>query len=244
MTRKAIILAWGMALTVACPAFGFQSDGASLTRSFSRTAALTNSQIVVTVNFTNDPTGVCHGFFYSDQLPSGLTVSTLSVTVNGKAVTNYLFESELNGDVYPGCTPYRWILEQPTNFAEANALPPRKAAQIVYAITSSVSNSFNLQQFDSAGFDAAATDSSFGYSETSDQQIVLFTTAGGISLSGQSSTNGFILFLNGLPGTNYVIDASTNFSAWLPLVTNASPFQFTDTNQAGIRYRFYRGRPF
>jgi hypothetical protein len=181
------------------------------------------------VNFTNGGTAASRGFYYAEQVPSGLAVSTLSLMVNGNAVTNYLLESGQDGDVYPGCTPYRWVLEQPTNFTQANPIPPQVPVQIVYAITSSVSNIFNLQQFSWVGFDPTMTNVSFGYSETADQQSVIFTaTAAGVSVSGQSSTNGFRLGLSGVVGTNYVIEASTNLFNWVPLVTNASPFQFTD----------------
>jgi uncharacterized repeat protein (TIGR01451 family) len=245
MTQRAITSALCAAVLSLPGAFGFQSDNSSLTRSFNKTVALTNSQIVVTVNFTNGGTAASRGFYYADQVPSGLAVSTLSLMLNGKAVTNYLFESGQDGDVYAGCTPYRWVLEQPTNFTEANPIPPQAPVQIIYAITSSVSNIFSLQQFNWVGFDATETNASFGYSENTDQQSVIFTTtAAGVSVSGQSSTNGFMLGLNGVPGTNYVIEASTNLFNWISLVTNASPFQFTDTNRAGFRYRFYRGRLF
>ncbi|MGO9585226.1 MAG: hypothetical protein ACLP2Y_03315 [Limisphaerales bacterium] len=224
-------MAWCAAVLSLPNAFGFQSDNSSLTRSFNKTVALANSQIVVTVNFTNGGTAASRGFYYADQVPSGLAVSTLNLMVNGNVVTNYLFESGQDGDVYPGCTPYRWVLEQPTNFTQANPIPLQAPVQIVYAITSSVSNIFNLQQFNWVGFSPATTNASFGYSETADQQSVIFTTtAAGVSVSGQSSTNGFMLVLNGVPGTNYVIQASTNLFNWVALVTNASPFQFIDTN--------------
>lgn len=245
MTQRTIALALGAAVLLLPGAFGFQSDNSSLTRSFNKTVALTNSQIVVTVNFTNGGTAASRGFYYTDQVPSGLAVSTLSLMLNGNAVTNYLFESGQDGDVYAGCTPYRWVLEQPTNFTQANLIPPQVPVQIIYTITSSVSNIFDLQQFSWVGFDPTSTNASFGYSETTVQQLVIFTTtAAGISISGQNSTNGFMLGLSGVPGTNYVIEASTNLFNWVPLVTNSSPFQFTDTNRTGFCYRFYRGRLF
>jgi hypothetical protein len=229
MTQRAMALVLGAVVLSLPAAFGFQSDKSLLARSFNKTVALTNSQIVVTVNFTNGGTAASRGFYYADQVPSGLTVSTLSLMLNGNAVTNYLFESGQDGDVYAGCTPYRWVLEQPTNFAEANPVRPQYPVQVVYAITSSVSNIFNLQQFSWVGFNTTTTNASFGYSETTNQQSVIFTTtADGISISGQNTTNGFALELNGVPGTNYVIEASTNLFNWVSLVTNASPFQFTD----------------
>jgi len=245
MTSSATALTVFTAMTVLPSAFGFQGNQSTLTRTFDRTIVLTNSRIMVTVNFTNDPAGTCRGFFYSDQVPSELTVSTLSVMVNGKAVTNSLFESGQNGDVFPECTPYRWVLEQPTNFPQSNPVPPNQPVQITYAITSAVSNRFSLQQFSWVGFDVSATNASFGCSETTDQQTVIFTTtAAGVSLSGYNATNGFVLALAGVPETNYVIEASTNLFDWVSLVTNAAPFEFTDTNRAAFRHRFYRGRLF
>jgi len=38
-----------------------------------------------------------------------------------------------------------------------------------------------------------------------------------------------MLGLKGVPDYNFVIEASANLFNWVPLVTNASPFQFTDT---------------
>jgi uncharacterized repeat protein (TIGR01451 family) len=245
MSRRVTILVLCAAMWLLPGAFAFQTDTSSLARNFNRTLALTNSQIVITVNFTNDGTVASRGFFYTDQVPSGLSVSTLSVMLNGRAVTNYLFESGQDGDVYAGCTPYRWVLEQPTNFAEANPIPPQAPVQIIYAITATTSNIFNLQQFSWVGFNATGTNSAFGCSENTDQQSVRFTTTSeGVTVSGQNSTNGFQLGLSGVPGYDYVIEASTNLSDWVPLATNASPFQFTDTNRAAFRHRFYRGRLF
>jgi len=44
----------------------------------------------------------------------------------------------------------------------------------------------------------------------------------------------------GLPGYNYAVQASTNLVDWVPLVTNSSPFGFTDTNTGKFPQRFYR----
>jgi hypothetical protein len=245
MKQRAIGLVLCLAALSLPVALAFQSNSSSVGRSFNRTVALTNSQIIVTVNYTNGRAGTARGLFYSDQVPSSLVVTTLSVTLNGRTVTNYLFEAGQDGDVYAGCTPYRWVLEQPTNFAEANPIPVRAPVRIVYAITTSVSNSYNLQQFSWAGLDAVMNTNFFGYSETNDQQTVIFTTMpAGVSVSMQCATNGFLICLNGLPGTNYVLQASTNLQSWMSLVTNVSPFQYTDTNQIACRRRFYRAKLF
>jgi uncharacterized repeat protein (TIGR03806 family) len=47
----------------------------------------------------------------------------------------------------------------------------------------------------------------------------------------------------GVPGSNYVLQATTNFATWIPLSTNTlttNPFILFDTNAAGFPYRFYR----
>ena len=86
MTQRAMALVLGAVVLSLPAAFGFQSDKSLLARSFNKTVALTNSQIVVTVNFTNGGTAASRGFYYADQVPSGLTVSTLSLMLNGNAV--------------------------------------------------------------------------------------------------------------------------------------------------------------
>jgi hypothetical protein len=48
----------------------------------------------------------------------------------------------------------------------------------------------------------------------------------------------FSLKFNGPPGTAYVIQASSNLSAWTPVLTNTAPFTFSDL--ASRTYRFYR----
>jgi hypothetical protein len=50
----------------------------------------------------------------------------------------------------------------------------------------------------------------------------------------------FSLNLMGVPGSSYVILASTNLVDWVPLQTNTAPFTFVDTNAASFNQRFYR----
>jgi hypothetical protein len=49
--------------------------------------------------------------------------------------------------------------------------------------------------------------------------------------------------LAGEAGSNYVVEASTNLVDWIPLITNTSPFLFTDTNAVSFPLRFYRAHP-
>jgi hypothetical protein len=57
------------------------------------------------------------------------------------------------------------------------------------------------------------------------------------------NTNGFNLMLQGLIGSNFVIQSSTDFSNWMPLtnfVITSSPFYFSDSAATNFNQRFYR----
>jgi hypothetical protein len=204
-------------------AFAFSVDGSYVTRAFSQQVVLTNSSIQVTATFTNLGTNLLRGFSYLEQIPSTLSVTTLSVSLGGRDLTNFTFESGQDGDVYAGCTPRRWVLETPTNFAEANPLPPQAGVQIVYSLVCSSAGTFALQNFSWAGGTLGAADAVFGYSESSALRMVKFiTTTNSPLLSGERSTNGFALWIDGLPGSIYLLTASTNLVNWVPLATNLS----------------------
>lgn len=241
--RKKRLLAFGLTSLLAPSLFGFSSDGSLLSRSFDRTSVLTNSAIVVTADFTNAGNVSLRGFYYADQVPSGLSVATLGVLLNGRTNTDYTVEVGQDGDVYAGCTPYRWVLEQPTDFVPANPIPPGAGLQIVYSISSAAPGLYNLQQFSWVGFSPVATNASFGYSESTDQVAVSFLTAAPpCAVSGHCSTNGFLLQVDISPGCSYAIEVSTNLVGWVALATNTAPFVFTDTNAAALPTCFYRAR--
>jgi hypothetical protein len=54
--------------------------------------------------------------------------------------------------------------------------------------------------------------------------------------------NQFSFTLTGTAGSNYVVQATTNLALpnWIPLLTNAAPFSFVDSNAALFGLRFYR----
>lgn len=57
------------------------------------------------------------------------------------------------------------------------------------------------------------------------------------------ASGGFGFMVNGVAGTQYVVEASTNLVNWVSLTTNAVPFAFTDSQSAQFSQRFYRSRP-
>ena len=54
------------------------------------------------------------------------------------------------------------------------------------------------------------------------------------------SSNGISVPVTGVPGSMYIVQASTNLQNWISLETNISPLLFTDTNSGRYRKRFYR----
>lgn len=55
-----------------------------------------------------------------------------------------------------------------------------------------------------------------------------------------SSSGKFSITVSGVSGYNYVIQASTNLTQWVPVQTNSAPFSFVDSKTRKFNQRFYR----
>ena len=158
-------------------AFGFSTHTTSISRSFDQVEASVSEPITVTVNFTTSEVNALRGFYYTDQIPQGLTVDSVSVKINGTDIPDYIFENDSLGDVYDGCIPYRWILETPTAFLENNPIPPNYTVEIVYSVSSTDDGTFDFDEFDWVGYyqDAAEGErEAFGHSVDNQQTITFF----------------------------------------------------------------------
>lgn len=152
----------------------YSSHDTTIIRSLDRFQTATNKPIEITVSFTNRESIDLRGFFFTEQIPSSLTVSTAALRVNGGIVTNCIMEQGLHGDVYSNATPFRWILELPPSFAESNAVPPGAAVELVYSVSSSSTGTFHLSEFSWAGYYSATQECAFGYSEAEDLETIVF----------------------------------------------------------------------
>jgi uncharacterized repeat protein (TIGR01451 family) len=242
--KRFIIIGVCLARVLVFNAHGFSTDGSSLTRSFDRTVALTNTTITVTVTFTNGGAEDLRGFVYSEEIPSGMNVTPLNVSLNGQVLTNFVVELGQDGDVYAFNTPCRWILERPAQFGESNSIPVGAAVQIVYALSSAISGSFGLEQFSWAACHPASTNAEFGYSESGQGQMLSVVETGIATLTSvQYTESGFTFLLSSLPGLTYRIETSRNLFDWSAMTTNTAPFVFTDTNAVSSTRSFYRAIP-
>jgi uncharacterized repeat protein (TIGR01451 family) len=94
--------------------------------------------ITVTVDVTNNEDVALRGFYYSDQVPDGWVVDTVSVSVNGSPIADYTSGQGYAGEIYTGFTPHRWALENPQGdgaFSPTHPIPASGGtARIVYTM--------------------------------------------------------------------------------------------------------------
>jgi hypothetical protein len=88
---------------------------------------------------------------------------------------------------------------------------------------------------------------SFGSTPSSVVTLTVFIPAIAATLGSPSYTmnNQFQFTVSGTAGSNYVVQVATNLSAptaWVSLLTNASPFTFVDCNAQNFPQRFYRAQ--
>ncbi len=176
-------------------AFGFSTHTTSISRTFDPVEAevFVGEEITVTVNFTTEEVNDLRGFYYTDQIPEGLTVNTVSVKINDGDVSDYIFEYDSIGDVYAGCIPYRWVLETPTAFLENNPVPPNYTVEIVYSVSSTQEGTFDFNEFDWVGYYQDAAEGyreAFGHSEDADRQTITFEVQGNEDNEGDSDGGG------------------------------------------------------
>jgi len=160
-------------------AFGFSTHNAAISRTFDKVEAVIGEYITVTVSFTNEEAYDLRGFYYTEQIPGGLSVNTISVRIDGSAISNYVADSGSSGSVYSGSIPYWWVIETPTDFAENNPIQQNSTVEIVYSITSSQAGAFNFDEFNWVGYYQTAPEverAAFGHSEDTDKQTITFTT--------------------------------------------------------------------
>jgi hypothetical protein len=98
----------------------------------------------------------------------------------------------------------------------------------------------NNVQTTSAGSYSVVVTNAYG-STNSANAVLTVLLPPNILIAPSCSAGGVFQFhLAGAVGSNYVIEASTNLTDWIPLETNTSPFTFTDTNAVHRRWGFYR----
>jgi len=172
-----ILITVFLTLTAFGPVYGFSTDNVNISRTFDTTVAQVDTEITVSVSFTNNEASSLYGFFYTEQIPDYLVVTTQSVKINGAELTEYLTEVGESGEVYADCTPYRWILSTPPAFTQTDPVSSGSTVDIVFTVQSSTAGTYNLDEFSWGGFFLNDSQAAFGHSEDVDKQVLTFTIA-------------------------------------------------------------------
>jgi len=69
---------------------------------------------------------------------------------------------------------------------------------------------------------------------------VYATAAASLAAPATASPGQFAVAVSGVPGYQYVVQASTDLTNWISLQTNVAPFNFVDANSGQFPRRFYR----
>jgi hypothetical protein len=77
-------------------------------------------------------------------------------------------------------------------------------------------------------------------STSSTATLTVYATAAATLASTAHAAGQYALIVAGVPGYNYVVQASTDLVNWVPVQTNTAPFTFVDTNASQFGQRFYR----
>lgn len=80
----------------------------------------------------------------------------------------------------------------------------------------------------------------FGNQSAYSNEAVYVAPAAATLDAASFSANQISFTVNGTTNKQYVIQASTNLVDWFPVQTNAAPFTFAATNNAGFKSCFYR----
>jgi hypothetical protein len=70
--------------------------------------------------------------------------------------------------------------------------------------------------------------------------LTVYATAAATLASTAHAAGQYALIVAGVPGYNYVVEASTDLVDWVPVQTNTAPFTFVDANAGQFGQRFYR----
>jgi hypothetical protein len=199
-------------------------DGTNVTGTTTATLTLANAQTngagIYTLVVTND-----FGSITSSNAVLTVLMSP-SITAQPAGSTNVAGTTAIFNVVADGTAPliYQW-LSNGTNLVDAT-----NATLTLNSVTLDQAGNYSVTVMNIAG------------SVTSSNAVLSVYTTAAATLNGCSFScvNGVQFQVAGVPGFNYAVQESTNLIDWVSLITNTSPFCFTDTNASNFPQQFYR----
>ena len=92
-----------------------------------------------------------------------------------------------------------------------------------------------------AGAYSVQVSNNAGATNSATAQVTVFTNTAPIISNAVKTVNGQFGFqVDGVPGAQYVVQATSDLKTWTSIQTNTAPFSFTDSNSASFNQRYYR----
>jgi hypothetical protein len=158
---------------------------------------------------------------FSEEIPYTVPGVPVNLVVTNILITgqNIIFNAA-TGNSQSGC---QW------QFNAANLAGATNAVLVLTGVTTNQSGIYSVTVGDGTGGTTNLT-----------VNLLVYATAAA-SLDRVTSTGGRLAFnVSGVPGFQYVVQASTNLVTWVPVQTNNSPFDFIDTDTNRYARRFFR----
>jgi Fibronectin type III domain len=118
------------------------------------------------------------------------------------------------------------------NYISAVVVPANATSITIRGLNSGTTYYFAAASFDNSG---DVSSDSPEISAVAGSSVAALLTPATQSSPGQYGFN-----ITGIPGSQYIVQASTDLVHWVSVQTNVSPFNFVDSNASQYPQRFYR----
>jgi len=207
------------------PTINYTSPNSSGTLTFkSAVNAAGTATITVTVNDGGKSNNIVTQTFTvtivktaSVAKPVIMNQLTNHVAVSGQATTFAV--------TVAGTAPFKYQWK----FNGANLPAATNSALTVSSVTAAKAGTYYVTVSNSAG----STNSAIA-------ALIVYPTAAATLTSAASAAGQFTFTCSGVPGYQYIVQASSDLVNWTSVQTNTAPFTFTDTNAGQFNQRFYR----
>ena len=232
---------------------GITSGATNEIQTLKVTVTCSNRSLISTpsVRYTSPNT---YGTLTFTPVANAKGTATVTVTVNDGGKSNNIVTRTFTVTVLPKGTSQPALMSQLTNvvvvagktasfsvaatgtapltyqwkFNGANLALATNAALTLSNITTNQAGTYSVAVTNTAG------------STNSTAKLTVYATAAATLASTAHAAGQYALIVAGVPGYNYVVQASTNLVSWVPVQTNTAPFTFVDTNASRFGQRFYR----
>ena len=208
---------------ISTPSVRYTSPNTNGTLTFTPVANATGTgTITVTVNDGGASNNIVTQTFTVTVLPPGASKPSFTSPLTNKVVV--AGKTATFSVAATGTAPlqYQW------KFNGANLALATNAALTLSGITTNQAGTYSVAVSNVAG------------STNSTATLMVYATAASTLASAAHASGQFALTVSGVPGYQYVVQASTNIVNWVPVQTNTAPFTFVDTNASKFGQRFYR----